>query len=80
MTDSTSIVDKMCKSLLPSLNATASSNKDPALRPRIVNLSSIASSLRMYAPEIQSTFRQTARSGSLEDLEDFIAEYEVCTY
>lgn len=55
--------NQMCQTLLPHITPTA----------RIVNLSSIASQLKLYSPEIQTRLL-TARS--LSQLEDLAAEFE----
>jgi carbonyl reductase 1 len=62
---------QMCQSLLPLLHQSTSSSSPS----RIVNLSSVASSLRAYSPEIASEFRHIASSGSLSDLDLLAQEY-----
>jgi carbonyl reductase 1 len=62
---------EMCETFLPVLKA----NSTPEARSRIVNLSSIASSLKAYSPEIQARFRSASSSLTLSELDGLAEEY-----
>jgi carbonyl reductase 1 len=61
----------MCKAFLPLLRKTTSPN-DPS---RIVNISSVASSLKAYSPTIQALLRSSATSMAWSDLSDITEKY-----
>jgi carbonyl reductase 1 len=60
----------MCQAFLHHLTTTRTHTS------RIVNLSSVASSLRAYSPEVASRFRSIASQGTLEDLEQLAQDYD----
>jgi carbonyl reductase 1 len=65
----------MCLAFLPSLKQSTS----PSHPSRIVNLSSVASSLRAYSPPTASKFRTTATTGTLTDLASLAGEYSTAS-